>query len=230
MTKAAKKAFVARMKAARKKSHNPESNKTKSSARKKNHMHSSRRKSSRNPQVLGRTPGKLLKEILTALASAVATKQIPQEVLQANNAGWQGYLANLVTASLATFGAHALMGPDEALAAALGGGIIIVDRILTETISPIGSYLALTGLGDATAARQLGGTPDGTYFIQPTIYDANGNPIIPHQITDAAVQKFLSMAPAPAAATPATAAAQLMAGPGNKQMGTPSRYKRGPGN
>ncbi|HWF11621.1 MAG TPA: hypothetical protein VG297_24305, partial [Bryobacteraceae bacterium] len=198
MTAAQKKAFVARMKAARKK--NP-SNKSKSKAggKKKNHSHSnpSRRKSrkgTRNPQILGRSPKSLFIQILTALIAGAATKQLPQELMAASNTGWKGYLANLATGGAATLGAHALLGPDEAFAAALGSGVVILDRVLTENFSPIGNYLALTGLGDATAARQLGGVGDG-YFIQPTIYDANGNPVIPHQITDMAVQRFLALQP-----------------------------------
>lgn len=229
MTKAQKKAFAARMKAAREK--NPRAGHKRKSASKANHSHNPRcgSRRSRNPEVLGRSPAKLLKEILTALVSMVATKQIPQEVMQSNNAGWQGYLANLATAFAATIGAHALFGPDEALAAAIGGGAIIVDRVLTEQFSPIGNYLSLTGLGDATAARQLGGVGQG-YFVQPTIYDSNGNPVIPHQITDAAVARFLALQPAaPATATGGGSSTSTAMVP-STQSSTPVRYKRGPGN
>ncbi|MDP9054839.1 MAG: hypothetical protein M3N93_11155 [Acidobacteriota bacterium] len=223
MTQTEKKAFVARMAKARKGSKNP-SNKSKSGGRRNNHSHSnprSRKSGARNPQILGQSPKNLMVNIMTALVSMVATKQLPQEFLGASNIGTAGYLANLGTGIAATVLAHSLISPDAALAAAISSGAIIVDRVLTENFSPIGNYLSLTGLGDATAARQLGAVGDG-FFIQPTIYDQNGQPIIPHQFTDAAVQKFLALQPAPSASS-----AVNQAGPGSGMGAAPNRFKRG---
>jgi hypothetical protein len=37
----------------------------------------------------------------------------------------------------------------------VGALVIILDRVLTEKVSPVGKYLSLAGVGDATAATRL---------------------------------------------------------------------------
>jgi hypothetical protein len=127
-------------------------------------------------------------------------------ILGTNNAGWKGYLANAATGAAFTLGANEFVSPAAAQASIIGAGVILLDRVLTEQFSPVGAYLSLAGIGDATAATRLGEISEG-YYIHPTIFDNAGNPIVPHQITDAAVRAFAAM---PAAGKPATAAqAQL---------------------
>jgi hypothetical protein len=219
MTAAEKKAFVTRMAKGRKKNpSNSSSAKKKAKAKNPSYSHSTARRKKRNPQILGQSPKGLAINILAALFSAVATRQIPQMILGSKNQGVEGYVANVATGAVATFAANHLVGADAANAAMIGAGIIVVDRVLTEKFSPIGNYLALTGLGDATAATRLGAVAEG-YYIQPTIYGPDGLPVIPHAFTDAAVQAFLKLQPAaPHAALPAPG----MAGVQNK-----SRFARG---
>jgi hypothetical protein len=197
MTAAKKKAFVARMKKARRASGNP-SNKSKGNRKKTGRRNPScrpngRRRNSarRNPNILSDPKG-LGINIVAALLSAVATRQLPQWVLGAKNTGWMGYVANVVSGAAATFAAHEFVNASAAQAAVLGSGVIVLDRVLTEQFSPVGKYLSLTGLGDATAATKLGEVAEG-YYVHPTIFGPNGEPIIPHQITDAAVRAFASL-------------------------------------
>lgn len=226
MTAAQKKAFVARMAKARKStgSKNPSSNKKKStkstSKRKGSKNPNCKRRSNRNPEILGK-PKELVVNVLSALLSAVATRQLPQWALGSANAGWQGYLANIVAAAAATFVASEFVGAGSAQAAVLGGGVIIADRILTEQFSPVGQYLSLTGLGDATAATSLGTVGDG-YYIHPTIFDKNGDPIIPHQITDAALKAFANLPASPASNGNGTKA--LVPGMKSAPGARPGRY------
>jgi hypothetical protein len=212
MTAEKKRAFVARMAKARRAKGNPtrngKSNPRTASNRKKNgrknptrsnsHRNQTRNRRRRNPTVLSDPKG-LAINIVTALLSAVLTRQLPQIVLGANNTGWKGYLGNVVSGAAGTFAAHEFIGPAAAQAAVLGSGVIVLDRVLTEQFSPVGKYLSLTGLGDATSATRLGEIAEG-YYIHPTIFDAQGRPIIPHQITDAAVRAYAAMQPAAPAA------------------------------
>ena len=214
-----KRAFVERMARARKR--NPSGSKKRKTRRRNPHtavaLNPRRRRGGsnrrRNPTILA-NPRELLMSTATALGSAVVTRQLPQMVLGAGNAGVKGYIANVAAAAAATFVAHEFLGKEAGTAAAIGGGVIILDRVLTEKFSPVGQYLSLAGLGDATAATRLGEVADG-YYIHPTIYDQNGAPIIPHEITDAAVRSFVSLTPTPAgqqATAPAPAARQVTAG------------------
>lgn len=150
-------------------------------------------RSSKNPSFLN-NPKEAAISIVTALVAAVATRQIPQWLLGANNVSWTGYAVNAATALAASFGANEFISASAGIAALTGGGVIILDRVLTEKLSPVGQYLALAGLGDATAATALGTISDG-FYIHPTIFKADGTPLIPHAITDAAVAAFNNMQP-----------------------------------
>jgi hypothetical protein len=191
MTNADKKAFVARMAKARK---NP-TKKSKKRTSKSNPAVATKRRCNprkrRNPEVLSmlKSPKTLGINVLTALLSAVGTRQIPQMLLKDQNAGWKGYLANVATGLAFTLGASEFVSVGAAQAALLGSGVIVLDRVLMEKFSPVGKYLSLAGIGDSTAATSLGTVADG-FYIHPTIRDANGRPIIPHEFTDAAIDAF----------------------------------------
>lgn len=139
----------------------------------------------------------------TALVSAVITRQTPQLLMKAANTGWKGYLANGGAGLAATWLASKFISADAGKAALIGAGVIILDRILTEKFSPLGQYLSLTNAGDATATGSLGRIADG-YFIHPTIIDAQGRPVIPHEITDAAMAAVLAKYPQIAGPAPAS--------------------------
>jgi hypothetical protein len=222
MTAEKKRAFVLRMAKARRAKGNP-SNKAKNGKKKSRRNgtapYSCRpngRKKQRNPTILSDPKGIAI-NIVTALLSAVATRQLPQWVLGASNAGWKGYLANVVSGAAATLAAHEFINAGAAQAAVLGSGVIVLDRVLTEQFSPVGQYLSLTGIGDATAATRLGEIANG-YYIHPTIFDPQGNPLIPHQITDAAVKAYAALqpaAPANGGSAPAGNLAGIRKGPMN---------------
>ena len=138
----------------------------------------------RNPTV-GRVVSGFGMNAGIALVALVGTRQIPQMLLGENNTGIYGYAANLAATLALAYAAHFAAGPAAAQAALIGGGLYLVNRILTEKVAPIGQYLSLTGLGDASAASSLGTIADG-YFVHPTIVDKNGRPMIPQAIIDAA--------------------------------------------
>ena len=214
-----KKAFVARMAKARNKAKkNPQTRPAKkpATAKKKNPQHTPAKHHTKrkNPDVFAvfGKPQDLAINIAVALTSAVATRQIPQMILADANSGWKGYLANVATGVAATLAAHQFVSMGAAQAALLGSGVIVLDRVLTEKFSPVGKYLSLTGLGDATAATRLGEVSKG-YYIHPTIRDAAGNPIIPHEFSDAALAAFdrrQLAAPAPPAGSTAQTTRQRM--------------------
>jgi hypothetical protein len=143
-----------------------------------------------------------LKLGLFALIGLVLTRQLPQVALKQKNAGVFGYFANGVTAAGVGYGASKFISKPAGAAVAIGGGLYLVNRILSEQLSPIGQYLALAGTGDAVAAPHVGRLKEA-YFAFPVMRDAQGNIRIPKQIDAAA---------AVAAATAARPGASAMAG------------------
>jgi hypothetical protein len=172
--------------------------KKKTASKKKNPalMMSSRRKK-RNPSgisaILG-SPKDIMVTGVAGLISAVATRQLPQLLLTTANTGIEGYAANLVTALLATWSAGMFAGPKAAWGALTGGMVILLDRVLTEQVSPIGPYLALSGVGDATAMSNMGTIRQG-YYTHPGLLDGNGNLIAPQPYSDAAVAAVVARFP-----------------------------------
>ncbi len=153
-----------------------------------------RRRRHTNPEILG--PAKtMLESGAYALGGLVATRQIPQLILKEKNSGWMGYLANAATAIAVAMAAGKFVGQRAGNAALIGGGAYLVDRVLTEKVSPVGQYLALSGVGDFKAASTMGRVKPG-YFPLPVQRDRSGNPIIPQAIVDAVKAQL----PAPAAA------------------------------
>ena len=111
--------------------------------------HRKRNRGMRNPSLSAMvgTPKELIMGSVAGLAAAVATRQIPQLILGAGNTAMEGYFANAATALAATFGAGALFGPAAGRGALIGGMVILLDRVfLSDNISPISSYLALSGV------------------------------------------------------------------------------------
>lgn len=138
------------------------------------------------------------KDVLTVgvagLAAALATRQLPQMLLSTANTGMEGYAANLATALVATWLAGAFAGPKAAWGAITGGMVILLDRVLSENVSPIAPYLALSGVGDPTAMSNMGTIRDG-YYTHPGLVDGQGNLIPAQPYTDAAVAAVLAKYP-----------------------------------
>jgi hypothetical protein len=165
-----------------------------------NHKKKRRSNRSRNPGISGviGSPRDLLVGGFAGLASAVATRQLPQMILDVNNTGWQGYLANAATALAATWGLGALFGPAAGRGALVGGTVIVLDRVLSEQVSPIGPYLKLSGVGDANAYSNLGTIRTG-YYTRPMLQNPDGSMYVPDPYSDAAVNTMLQRYPGIAA-------------------------------
>jgi len=146
-------------------------------------MRTKRAKRRSNPSTL-RKPFDLAKAGAIALLGLVATRQIPQMVLQSRNAGVIGYAANFGVAALSGALAGRFWNREAGKYIFIGGSLYTVSRILTEQFSPIGRYFALSGVGDAQAAS-LGVIKDG-YFPVPVVLDEAGQPVIPRAIIEAA--------------------------------------------
>lgn len=184
----------------------------------------SRRRKSRNPSSLGESigrPADLFATGLSALASAVAVKQLPQMVLGTGNTGTEGYAANVVVGIAATWAAGAFMGKAAAAGALAGSLVIILDRVLTDNFSELGPVLSLSGVGDATSYGKLGTIRDG-YFFHPDLRDNMGNLVTPQPALDAAVQ-------AVAAAYPQMTQSLASAVQSGRMGATPSAYRAGMG-
>lgn len=157
----------------------------------------SHRRRKRNPSGLAATigsPKELIMGGMAGLAAAVATRQLPQVVLGASNAGVEGYAANLITALASAWVAGSFAGPAAGRGALIGGTVILLDRVLSETVSPISSYLALSGVGDANAYSKLGTIRQG-YYAHPGLQNPDGSLYIPDPFSDAAVQAVVAKYP-----------------------------------
>ncbi len=129
------------------------------------------------------------------MLSAIATRQLPQIILNERNSGLQGYAANIATAIAATVLAARFAGPAAGRGAAIGGTVIVLDRVLSEQISPIAEYLSLSGVGDANAYSKLGTVRQG-YYTHPNLQNPDGSMYVPPPITDAAVAAMEARYPA----------------------------------
>ena len=185
-------------------------------------FHKKRRKS--NPGGLAATigsPKDLIVGGVAGLVSAVATRQLPQLVLSTSNTGMEGYAANAVTALVATWLAGAFGGPAAGRGAAIGGAVILLDRVLSDNVSPISSYLSLSGVGDAAAYSKLGTIRQG-YFTHPGLQNPDGSLYVPDPYTDASVAAVLQKYPQLAAPI----AAAVSTGPGRMGAVNPSSLRR----
>ena len=135
-----------------------------------------------------------------ALAGLVITRQIPQAVLGTRNVGIVGYFSNVIAASLATAVMGRFVDREAAKAVGVGGALYVVERILNEQLTPLGKALSLSGIGDARAAGSLRGI-ESKYFPWPVVTDRKtGQPVIPREITEAAVNAVRPLIPMPAPA------------------------------
>jgi hypothetical protein len=77
----------------------------------------------------------------------------------------------------------------------------VVNRILQERLSPVGSFLTLAGVGDAAAAPHVGRLK-AAYFPYPVQRDPKtGAVIIPPEIDAAAAAAAMRPAAAPSGST-----------------------------
>lgn len=109
-----------------------------------------RRGTKRNPS-MGDLTGLATSAVFT-IAGAVGTKYLTQMVLTSSNTGVMGYLGNLVSAFLLSWGVKAFMKNDRAAAAVLSGGIVQVVLRLINDYTPFGAYTANLGMGDYSAS------------------------------------------------------------------------------
>lgn len=150
-----------------------------------------------NPDLSVTKPIELAKAGGLALVGLVATRQLPQMVLQAKNTGPVGYLANAATAAAAAALANKMAGPPAGNMVLIGGAVYIMNRILSEYLSPVGRVLSLSGVGDAQAASL--GRIKQAYFPYPVVRDKAGNVIIPPEIDARAAVAAAAVTKSPAA-------------------------------
>lgn len=186
------------------------------------HRRKNRRRS--NPEMFGASTGDLVMSSVAGLANAVLTKQLPQLLFESGNTGIEGYAMNLVTALAGAWAAGKFAGPKAGMGAMVGGMVILLDRILTEQFSSIGSYLSLSGVGDATAVTRMGTVRDG-YYLHPTMVDGNSNMIVPDPVTQAAMSAVLAKYPQ-LAAPMATAVTTGAGGGGSMHAVNPSSLRK----
>jgi len=135
-----------------------------------------------------------------ALAGLVITRQLPQAVLGTRNVGIVGYFSNVVAATVAAGAIGRFVDVEAAKAVGIGGALYLVERIVSEQLTPLGKALSLSGIGDARAAGSLRGI-ESKYFPWPVVTDRRtGQPVIPREITEAAVNAVRPMIPLPAPA------------------------------
>ncbi len=175
---------------------NKKKNKAASHHKKGNPATHHRWRAKRNPSLSGiiGSPKEILISAVAGTAGFVASSQIPQLILQANNTGPMGYAANAATGVAITLAAGAFAGPVAGRAAMVGSLVMLVDRLITENLSSIGPYLTISGVGDATATHRMGTIRDG-YYLHPTMVDGQGNMIVPDPVTQAAIAAVLAKYP-----------------------------------
>lgn len=157
----------------------------------------------RNPSNIVGSSTNMLKTGALALAGLVATRQLPQMVLGVKNAGWMGYLSNGVVALGSAAVATKFAGKAAGHAVMIGGGLYLVNRVLTEQFSPVGRVLQLAGVGDPQASATLGRIRPGSVY--PPAYDDAGNLKLP----PAFVQAMGRALPQPAAASRVSGVSRL---------------------
>lgn len=117
-------------------------------ATKKNTGH--RRRTRRNAGGMGNLTG-LVSSAVFVVAGAVGAKYLTQMVLQDKNTGVMGYLGNLVSGFLLSWGVKAFMHNPTAAASVLSGAIVQVVLRAIADFTPFGQYTASLGMGDYLA-------------------------------------------------------------------------------
>jgi len=134
---------------------------------------------------------------VSALVSAAAVRQIPQLVLEEKNTGGMGYLANIGVGIGTTWIASAIGGTPAARGAAIGAVVILLDRVISDHVSPLAEYVKLSGTGDPMAYSKLGTIRQG-YFTHPNLQNPDGSMYVPPPFTDAALAAMPPMVVQPA--------------------------------
>lgn len=162
-----------------------------------------RHKRRHNPDGLARRPSQAATDMLKigalALGGLIVTRQVPQMALGPRNTGVLGYVANAVTAVAAAAATKRFAGDQASQAVLIGGALYTVERILNEQFTPLGRALSLAGVGDPVAHGGLGAIKPA-YYPWPVVYDRQGKPVIPQEITEA-VKAELPPPPAQASNT-----------------------------
>jgi hypothetical protein len=167
------------------------------SHRKASNKQKGRRPRRHNPDNLAAivgSPKDLVTASVAGLASAVATRQIPQMVLGTSNTGMEGYAANIVTALVTTWAAGKFGGAAAGRGALVGGMVIVLDRVVSDNVSPISSYLSLSGVGDHRAYNKLGTIRPG-FYTHPGLVNADGSMYVPDPYTNQAVNAVVAAYP-----------------------------------
>lgn len=170
----------------------------------KAHKPATKRKSS-NPDKF--RPVEAAKSGAIILSGLIISRQLPQLAMGSSNKDWLGYAMNFGTALLGGVGVAMALGTKAGFEFAAGGAAYTISRIATERLSPVGKYLALSGVGDATAAsmgdcRRAGiGIVVNSSFSEPLLRRADGTFLIPPHI-QAAIENSRP-APMPMQAAPA---------------------------
>lgn len=154
----------------------------------------SSRRRRRNPSGLSGTIGsgkELIVGGISGLASAIVTRQLPQAVLGGNNTGIEGYGANIVTGMVATWLAGMFGGAAAGRGAAIGAAVIVLDRIISEQVSPLADYVKLSGVGDTVAYSKLGTIRKG-FYTHPNLLNPDGSMYVPDPLTEAAVTAVMN--------------------------------------
>lgn len=136
--------------------------KTKSNRGTKRHYSSHRktkanrghRRSTRRNAGLGGMTDHIQSAVFT-IAGAVGSKYLTQMVLTTSNTGVMGYIGNLVSAFVLSWGVKAFMKNEKAAAAVLSGGFVQIVLRLIADYTPFGQYTANLGMGDYLAQNWL---------------------------------------------------------------------------
>lgn len=149
-----------------------------------------------NPEGIVKTGTSIVKNGFLALAGLVATRQIPQMVLGAQNTGIYGYASNLAVIVGSTYLAHKMLGKEAAMVVGIGGAAYVVDRILSENFAPVSSLLSLSGYGDFNAhSKNLSGYESATFF-RPQLLNADGSARFPASMQSFVDQRVTAALPA----------------------------------
>lgn len=109
-----------------------------------------RRRHTKRNAGMGNLTG-LVSSAVFVVAGAVGAKYLTQMVLQDKNTGVMGYLGNLVSGFLLSWGVKAFMHNPTAAASVLSGAIVQVVLRAIADFTPFGQYTASLGMGDYLA-------------------------------------------------------------------------------
>jgi len=155
--------------------------------RRTSHQHRRRNGYRRNPGMSGIT--NILVDAGWAGAGAIASRALPNMLIQSMNTGVVGYGANLATGLALAWGAKSFLKNSRAAADIMLGTVIGILFRAIQDFTPYGSYASLSGMGDFQM----------TEFFAPRIIGPNGA-VDPSQSLLAAASRNASAATASAAA------------------------------